>query len=307
MASEDLILTLAKVLVAAAWADGELTHVEVNSMKDVLSRLPHLNARQYALVDMYVDSPVDAAERARLVDELRNQIASPENKDLVLQALDDLILADGHVSAEERQVAEEIKAAVAAVDLSALGKLSRLISGIGSMPSQGGGPNREVYFDDFMRNRVYYAVRRRLERGEGALDIPEPMLRRLSLAGGMMAKVATANPQVTDHEVATMVKILEERWDLSRDQATFVAEVAIDQRTAEMDYFRLADEFASAATFEERVAFIHVLFAVAGADGQTTDDEIEEIRRLSRAMKVPHRQFIEAKLQSARGQSTPAD
>ena len=46
MRDEHLILTLAKVVLAAAWADGELTHEEINSMKDVLFRMPQLSARQ---------------------------------------------------------------------------------------------------------------------------------------------------------------------------------------------------------------------------------------------------------------------
>ena len=31
-----MMLTLAKVIIAAAWADGEMSHTEINSLKEML-------------------------------------------------------------------------------------------------------------------------------------------------------------------------------------------------------------------------------------------------------------------------------
>ncbi len=87
-----VILTLAKVLVAAAWADGELSNDEINSMKrDLLTKIPNLSTQQWASVAIYMDSPVDEAERTRLVQQLRSQITTPLGKQLVFEALDDLV------------------------------------------------------------------------------------------------------------------------------------------------------------------------------------------------------------------------
>ena len=40
MSDRNLIFTLAKVIIAAAWADGQVSHEEVNSLKDLLFQLP---------------------------------------------------------------------------------------------------------------------------------------------------------------------------------------------------------------------------------------------------------------------------
>ena len=109
MPKERLIMTLAKVLIAAAWADGELTHEEVNSMKDLLWRLPQLSARDWASLQIYIDSPVGGAERARLVSELQQAIRTSRDRDLVLATVEDLMHADGEVSEAEEQVAGEIR------------------------------------------------------------------------------------------------------------------------------------------------------------------------------------------------------
>jgi uncharacterized tellurite resistance protein B-like protein len=58
----------------------------------------------------------------------------------------------------------------------------------------------------------------------------------------------------------------------------------------------LAREFAAACTRRQRAEFLDVLFAVAAADGEASFEEIEEIRALARALKLSHRQFIQAKL-----------
>jgi uncharacterized tellurite resistance protein B-like protein len=295
MHDEHLILTLAKVLLAAAWADGELSHEEINSMKDVLFRLPQLSARQWALLQMYIEAPVGEAERARLVDELRSAISSAEDKKLALEMVDEIMRADGQVTGEDELVAAEVRAAVESVDV---GRLARLVRGAASQRSRAvaGAPNREDYYEDFVKNKVYYGLRRRLDLGESKLGVGEDALRTLSLAGGMMAQVARVNPDVGDAERAAMAQALETHWHLERDEAAFVVEVALSESATLLDPYRLAWQFSEACTPQERVAFLDVLFGVATADGEASYDEIEEIRTIAGSLKLSHDDFIQAKL-----------
>ena len=292
---QNLILTLAKVLIAAAWADGELTHEEVNSMKDLLFHLPQLSARQWASLQMYIESPVGDAERERLLEELKFAIRTPRDRELAQQALEEMLHADGDVSDEEEQVAAEIRATIESVSVDAL---SRLVKGMTGRRAQAlaNAPNREAYLEDFVKNKVYYGVRRRLDLGEAELDVGEDVLRTLSLAGGIMAQVAQVNPQISDAEVGTIVDALQTHWHLDPDQAAFVAGVAISETASLMDRHRLAREFASVVGPRERSEFLDVLFAVAAADGVASYDEIEEIRAIARSLKLSHRQFVKAKI-----------
>ncbi len=299
MAKEQLIMTLAKVLIAAAWADGELTHDEINSMKDLLFFFPQLSARQWASLAIYIEAPVDEAERTRLVDDLRNAIRSDADKELVLRTLDEMVHADGQVTEEEAAVAAQIKAAIESVDV---GLLAGLVRGMTRRRSQAlaSAPNREDYFADFLKNKVYYGARRRVQLGEADLDLPEDTFRTLCLAGGLMAQIAHVNPEVTDAEVETMVDALREYWHLTQQQAEFVVDVAVSETASLLDRYRLAREFAAACTHQERVEFLDVLFALAAADGLATYEEIEEIRQMARSLKLSHREFITAKLKIPR-------
>jgi uncharacterized tellurite resistance protein B-like protein len=307
MSDKNLILTLAKVIIAAAWADGEMTLEEINSLKELLFRLPRaggvqITGREWARLEMYIESPVDAAERARLVELLQAALRTPKDRALALSALEDLIQADGVVTDEERAVVEEIKTAIEAVDLGMIGQLGRLIRGTVQRRSQAvaDAPNREEYFEDFIKNKVYYAVQQRLNLGQVELDIPEADLRKLSLAGGLMAQVAHVDREVTEDEFDRMVHALQASWDITPEAAAFVAEVAVSKVSADLDYFRLTRQFSTSTTEVERVRFLDVLFAVADADGRVSHDEIEEIRRIARSLNLTHKQFIGAKLKIPR-------
>jgi uncharacterized tellurite resistance protein B-like protein len=310
MSDKNLILTLAKVIIAAAWADGEMTLEEINSLKDLLFRLPRagldwgtqLTGREWAMLEMYIESPVGAAERARLVELLQAALRTPKDRAMALSALEDLIQADGVVTDEEQAVVEEIKSAIEAVDVGVIGQLGHLIRGTVQRRSQmvASAPNREEYFEDFIKNKIYYSVRQRLNLGEADLDIPEADLRKLSLAGGLMARVAHVDREVTEDEFSMMVNALQVGWDITRETAAFVAEIAVSKVSAELDYFRLTREFSTSTTEDERVRFLDVLFAVADADGHVSHEEIEEIRRIAKSLNLTHKQFIGAKLKISR-------
>jgi uncharacterized tellurite resistance protein B-like protein len=302
MAKSNLILTLAKVIIAAAWADGKVSHDEINCLKDLLFRIPDLNAKDWASLEIYIDSPIGPDERERLLEELQLALRSRSDKKLALSALDDLIRADGEIAQEEAEVAEEIKSAIQSAGVGILGGMGKMITGPIQRRSQvmAGTHNREAFLDDFIKNRVFYGVRRHLDESELQLDLPEEDLWKLSLAGGLMARVAHVDREVCEGEFDSMSEALQKSWGLPKEAAAIVAEVAISAVEANMDYYRMAREFFSCTIEQERVRFLDVLFAVADGDGMVSHEEIEQIRFIARHLKLTHKQFIDAKLKIPR-------
>jgi uncharacterized tellurite resistance protein B-like protein len=298
MANSNLILTLGKVLVAAAWADHEVAHEEINSLKDLLFRLPELTGREWAALEMYIESPVGAAERKRLVEQLKDELRSAADKQLALRALDELVRADGSISEEERVVVEEIKTQIESADTGLMGAMGRMLRAPLARREQAlaEAPNREQHFEDFIKNKVFYGIQRRLEVGEAKVDVPEARLRKLALAGGLMARVAHVDLQVTEAEFEAIVEALRAGWKIGAEEAAFVTQVAVSEIGPDMDYYRLSREFFESTTEEERAGFLEVLFQVAAADGRASHEEIEEIRSISNSLRLPHKAFIDAKL-----------
>jgi len=303
MPNKNLLLKLARVLIAVAWADGEVSNEEVNSLKDLLFRLRassfddpiQFSAQEWARLEMYIETPVGDEERARLIVDLQNALRSTADKRLVMDALQRLVEADGQVSPEERELVAQIRADLESVGV---GALQRLLGGAMQrrQAAVAGAPNREVYFDDFIKNKVYYAVGQRLQVDPADLGLSEEELRRLSLVGGLMAKIAHLDRQVTDEEFANMVAIIRDRWNVTEQAATLVAEVAISAVDVTYDTFRMMRELATGASVEERRRVVELLFAISAADGEMSVDEIEEIRVIARGLNLTHKDFIQAKL-----------
>jgi len=65
-----------------------------------------------------------------------------------------------------------------------------------------------------------------------------------------------------------------------------------------LDRAILISEYVANATFDERVELLDLLFAVAAADRVLTFTELEELRSISAALGLSHRQYIDAKLRA---------
>ena len=297
MSDINFFLTLGKVIIAAAWADGEVAHDEVNCLKDLLFRLPDLTGREWAMLEMYIEAPVGVAERERLVEQLQNELRSTRDRAIALQSLDDLVQADGIITDEEKAIVDEIKSQIESANVGVIGQLGRVVRNSIQRreATLSAAPNREEHFEDFIKNKVYYEVQRRLALDKASLDIEEDRLRKLSLAGGLMARVAHVDLEVTDDEYEAIVNALVTEWGISAEEATFVTEVAVSEIGPEMDYYRLAREFFTSTDREEREKFLKILFTIANADGFVSNEETEEIRAIANSLRQSHRQFIDAK------------
>ncbi len=298
MSRPNLILTLAKVIIAAAWADGEIDNHEINNLKDLLFHLPNITGREWGTLEMYIEAPVGPGERARLVDQLQSQLRTSKDQRFALEALTAMIEADGQITESERTVFAEIKTAIESADVGLFGQLTKLVRGPVTRRTDQleTVPNREKFFEDFVKNKVFYEIRRRMELEGTPLDIPEADLRKLSLAGGLMAQIALVDQTITEDEKKRISTALEERWNITVEKARFVTEVAVSEVTKELDYYRLTRGFFDSTTEDERLGFLDVLFSIADADGYVSHQEIEEIRTIANSLKLTHQQFISAKL-----------
>lgn len=305
MSKQPIAMALAKVVIAAAWADGHLAHEEVNSLKNLLAELGQtgghgemaLTMEDWAELDIYLYSPVGTAERRRLVAELAAVMETPEERTMALRALDRLMAADRVHTDEERKVAEEVRAALSRADAGLLSGLGALLRrSIGLPPRGAHGPNREEFLEEFLHNRVYYAVRVRLGKAPAeGLGIPAIEARKLALAGGIMATVARINDHVNDVEREKIIQALVQGWELDRTRAEIVAEAAIAESDGNLDTYILTYEFSQITSVEERLRFLDALFAVAAADGPITSEESAEISRLTTSIRLESRNFAEAK------------
>ena len=302
MAKRDFILDLGKFIVAAAWADGEIQPEELNALKDLLFQLPDLTGEEWAELEIYIDSPVSQAERDRLLGRVVDGIRSSKERQLVIGALTKLVGADGKVTAAEASLLEEVKSAVEVKGSGLFSSLGKMIGGSirkRSLSSRN-GPNREVHLDDYLRNTVYFQARTEMENRGLSFDLPEPQVRKLCLAAGIMARVAWVDRAISETEKTAIREELREHWNLDGAAADLVCEMSCSGVIKGLDQFRLSRSFFEGTTPGERKRFLKCLFRIANAHRKISHPEIIEIRKIADSLKIPHGDFIEEKLQVPR-------
>ncbi|HJS28716.1 MAG TPA: hypothetical protein VJ768_03790, partial [Anaerolineales bacterium] len=227
------ILTVSKVIIAGAWADGQLSPEEAESLKDLVFRFSHLfpsqvgiTGRQWAEIEIYIDSPVSAEEQERLLEELKQTLLTDEDKQEIVAAFEDLVQSDGTISEEEREVLNQVSHNLDHMHAGLFGQVGRAMTGALTRRgrSMRDAPNREDYIDEFIENRIFYRLEQRKDFDKEKLGGSDSDLRKLCAAGGLMARVARADQDVSDSEFGVIVMALQPAGlELGEEEAAIIA------------------------------------------------------------------------------------
>jgi uncharacterized tellurite resistance protein B-like protein len=259
---------------------------------------PQLTAREFAMLEMYARMPVEADERARLLDELQAAKWTPADRQVAIEVLTRLVQADGSVTADEQAIVTEVTAALDAVaggNAQSLGRLfGRSVKQVAS--ASAGAPNRERDLEEFMKNKSYYMIRTRLKDEGVEAGISDAELRKLSTAAGLMARVSRTDQSSSAEEHTIIAQALQSYWPISAEVARIAAEATLSGISLDTDPLRLAQELLDVTTEDERTRFMDVLFAVAAADGFVSQAEMSEIGSIASWLYLPRKTFIAAKV-----------
>ncbi len=130
------------------------------------------------------------------------------------------------------------------------------------------------------------------------LDSVEPQRARyLASYGYLLGRVAYADLDISDDEVAAMEKLLCERGSLPADQASLVVRLVKvrNELFGRTEDYLVAREFREITERAERVRLLDCLFAVAAADGVISAEEEAVIRQISSELGLAHRELAQAR------------
>ena len=292
-------LTLGRVMIAAAWADGELSDEERVALEDLLFSMPDLDADTWRALRGELQRPFDDAHRATLLVDLEHALGDANNRLRARDALEALSSRLGPDSTEGRALAEAIEAIDAASDEAARegdsGWIGRFRRAFGESIGRHG---RQLLDSQSREKAMCTALQRRLEQhwpaDETRPDAQE--LRRLALGAGILAHLVRLDDVVETGEREALVEGLTDQWGLSPATASLVADLALDETAGGVDLHLLLRDFVEVTDEDERQRFLAAVFRVAAGDGRASYDEIEEVRRIGRGLLLSHRHFIAAKL-----------
>ena len=136
-----------------------------------------------------------------------------------------------------------------------------------------------------------------------ALDHLEPdRARVLAAFAYLLGRVADADQHVSSAETRAMEGLVQEQGAITQDQAMLVVQLAKSSNLlfGGSANFLVARQFADLATYDEKLALMRCLFAVAATDDAISMTEEGEIHRIANELRIEQKDLVALRLSHQR-------
>ncbi len=111
----------------------------------------------------------------------------------------------------------------------------------------------------------------------------------------LFVEMARIDESFTAEEMAAVIDILKAKYGLSAENATAMIAAAEAQLEESVDYWQFARLINENYSMDEKVAIIEMLWRIVYLDGNLDKHEDYLMRKLSRLLRLHHKQLIDAK------------
>ncbi|MDH5761617.1 MAG: TerB family tellurite resistance protein [Nitrospinota bacterium] len=285
-------LTFLKVLAVIAWADGEITESEKNVLKKFYRKF-RLEKDDIRQLNPYLMAPIPKKEQEKLFKQLAAELSSEQEKEEIIAELETIANAHLKKKTEENELVEEFIRLLKKTSFTrrSFGRVRNFFQATIFKPAHERNPSINNYF----KNTIFKKLELKMKGTGLKLDLEKDNVYFICLFGALLASVAAVDDHFHEEERKTLRKILKERFEFSGKEQKLLFEVVEEQAKHGFDFHEVVTEFNSRVTYNDRVSAVDCFWAIAVADGEISHAENEEVRRITKAMHVPHQVFKESK------------
>lgn len=297
--NKQLSLILGKTLFAAAWADGKIQPQEIDCLKDIIFHLPGVDDDAWHELEHFMDSQIQPEERQELLSELHELVESDADRDFITHATNRVFMADGVITTEEQQAIREVsfilRKEADKIDLDGLSDAIReSLKRRDNAIRKSLRPDEISKFGQGDRLQLLIILEERFAEQGLELDISQQEKQRLILFGALLARVANADEEVAPSEVSVIEKAVAQRWNLTKQEAAFLTQIAFSEEAQHVDLLRLAREFYEVTTQKDRIDALGVLIDVSRADEVIRHIESVTIHEIAEQLKLSQADISDA-------------
>ena len=285
-------LTFLKVLAVIAWADGEMTESEKNILKDFYRKFG-LGKDEIRQLNPYLLAPIPKEDQERLFKQLAAELSSQREKDEIVTELESIANAHRDLKTEENELVEEFARMLKKTSFTkrSFGKVRNFFQATIFKPAHEKNPAVNRYFKNTILKKLELKV-----KGSGQeIDLESDEVYFVCLFGALLASVAQVDDHFHIEEEKALRQILIDRFELSPGEQEILFEVIKEQAWQGFDFHEVVTEFNRRVSYNDRVSAVDCFWAIAAADGEISHAENEEVRRITKAMHIPHQIFKESK------------
>jgi uncharacterized tellurite resistance protein B-like protein len=286
-------ITFLKVLTTIAWADGEVTQSELNILKSFYRKF-NLDKNELAELKHYLAAPISKKEQTELYDQLVYELGTESEKQEILTALESIEQSVKRIGNEEKELVGQFRTLLKkpSVTKRSFGKIKNLLGKTIFSHAR----DKDLELEKYFKRKVLKKVELKTARLGVKMNFSEDKLYLICLLGTLMASVSYVDGHFDDLEKKVFKKELSDRFNFKGKEFKILCEVILELVSSDIDFHEVTTELNSLMTYNEKISITSCMLAVGGADGELSYDEAEEIRRISKALRIPHKIFIEAKM-----------
>ncbi|MBC8286923.1 MAG: TerB family tellurite resistance protein [Nitrospinae bacterium] len=288
-------MTFLKVLTTIAWADGEVSQSEINIFKTFYRKFD-LEKHELDELKPYLLSPIAKKEKDELYRQMIAELSSPEEKKEIMGALETMVEAHKRMKSEERELVNQFSEWLGKTSHTkrSFGRIKNLLQRTIFKHARDMNPDMEKYF----KRRVLNKIELKSARSKTFTNLPEERLYFICLVGTLMAAVAHVDDHFDATEKKALKRCLTDQFSLEGKELALLFEVVEEQARQGFDFYEVTAELNRVTSYNDRIHLMECLFEVSIADGKMAHEEAEEIRRISKALRIPHKTFIECKVRA---------
>ena len=288
-------MTFLKVLTTVAWADGEVSQSEFNILKTFYRKFD-LEKHEMDELKPYLLSPISKKEKDTLYRQMVAELSSPQEKKEIVGALEEMVEAHKRMKSDERELVDQFSEWLekSSHTRRSFGRVRNFFQGTIFKHARDRDPDMEKYF----KRRVLKKIELKSSHSKISTNLPEERLYFVCLVGTLMATIAHVDDHFDPAEKKALKRCLADQFSLKGKELTLLFEVVEEQARQGFDFHEVATELNRVASYNDRIHLMECLFEVAIADGEMAHGEAEEIRRITKALRIPHKTFIECKVRA---------
>ncbi len=293
--SEFKKMTFLKVLTTVAWADGEVSQSELNILKTFYRKFD-LEKHELDELKPYLMAPVSKKEKDELYRQMIAELSSPDEKTEIMGALEAMVEAHKRIRNDERELINQFSDWLekSSHTKKSFGRIRNLLQRTIFKQARDLNPDMEKYF----KRRVLKKIEMKSAHSKIPTNLPDERLYFICLVGTLMAAVAHIDDHFDPAEKKALKRCLTDQFSLKGKELTLLFDVVEEQVRQGFDFHEVATELNRVASYNDRIHLMECLFEVSIADGEMIHGEVEEVRRITKALRIPHKTFIEYKVRA---------
>lgn len=147
-----------------------------------------------------------------------------------------------------------------------------------------------------------YFTKPQREKATGSEEATEHDIHVATCA--LFLEMAGIDGEFSEEEKQTIISILREKYDLSDEHIDSLMSTAEKELESSLDLWQFANLINHHYTDDEKKKILELAWQIVYIDGKLDKHEDYLMHRFSKLLRIPHREFIEAKLKVKRSLST---